>query len=208
MVVPGPRSSPCRWCILASARPGTTTLVSVAAPDYVPIDPTAQLRAYSSPPRRVDSWTGGRPGELNGPQPKGPALGAAGPDQGYAYRLVRHLEDRIHPGDLDRDDVVAGCVALAMRRSSLMGRAPVIHDLTAAFTIYGFMDPTPDDDLVELRTWAFSEVASHHHYFERRHLVDRVREDVLRKSHNEIAKLYSSDWRQSFLDISSGGSHP
>ncbi len=180
----------------------------MAAPDFVPIDPTQKLRAYSSPPRRADAWTGGRPGELDGPQPKGPALGSTGPDQGYAYRLVRHLEDRIHPGDLDRDDVVAGCVALAMRRSGLMGRAPVIHDLTAAFTIYGFMDPKPDRELVELRSQAFAEVASHHHYFERRHLVDQVEEEVLRKSHAEIAELYKSNWRQAFVDSPEGGSRP
>lgn len=179
----------------------------MAAPDFVPTDPTQKVRAYSSPPRRDDPWTGGRPGEVEGLQPRGRALGTAGPDQGYAYRLVRHLEDRIHPGDLDKDDIVAGCVALATRRSGMMGRAPVIHDLTAAFTIYGFLDPSPARELVAFRNRAFAEVASSHHYFERRHLVDLVDGDVLRRSHTEIAELYKTDWRQSFVEIPDGSAH-
>ena len=115
----------------------------MAAPDHVPTDPTKRVRAYTSPPRRADAWMADRPGDLTGGQPKGAALGTAGPDQGYAYRLVHLFDDRLHLGGVDREDAVAGCVALAMKRSGLFGRAPVVHDLTAAFTIYGFLDQNP-----------------------------------------------------------------
>jgi len=135
-----------------------------------------------------------RPGELDGPQPSGPALGTAGPDQGYAFRLVHLFDDRLNLGGVGRADAVAGCVALAMKRSALFGRAPVVHDLTAGFTIYGFLDEDPPAELVTEREQLFAEVASDHHYFERRHLVDRVDETWLRKSHDTITNQYASNW--------------
>ncbi len=170
----------------------------MAAPDHVPTDPTQRVRAYSSPPRRADGWTADRPGDLGGRQPKGAALGTAGPDQGYAYRLVPLFNDRLHLNGVDRDDAIAGCVALAMKRSALFGRAPVVHDLTAAFTIYGFLDQDAPEELVESRRELFAEVKSNHHYSERRHLVDRVSESELTKSHDEIAGQYRQDWQSLF----------
>ncbi len=125
-------------------------------------------------------------------------MGTAGPDQGYAYRLVHLFDDRLHLGGVDRDDAVAGCVALAMKRSALFGRAPVVHDLTAAFTIYGFLDQSPPAELAGEREWLFAEVKSNHHYTERRQLVDRVAEDQLMKPHTAIAAQYDSDWRELF----------
>lgn len=173
-----------------------SNLLNVAAPDFVPTDPTHRTRVYSSPPLRPGGWKADRPGEIAGSQPTGAALGTTGPDQGYAYKLVRHLEDRMHLGDVKRDDAVAGSVALAMKRAGLLGRAPVVHDLTSAFTIFGFLDADPPADLSTWRREAFAEIASHHHYLERRELVDQVPDDLLRKPHGEIEQLYRSDWRQ------------
>ena len=170
----------------------------MAAPDYVPTDPAQRVRAYSSPPRRADSWRAERPADLSGPQPKGAALGTAGPDQGYAFRLVHQFDDRLHLGGVGRDDAIAGCVALAMKRAGLFGRAPVIHDLTAAFTIYGFLDADPPEELAAERAALFAEVRSHHHYMERRHLVDRVAEEMLTKPHGAIQTQYEADWRKLF----------
>jgi hypothetical protein len=82
-----------------------------------------------------------------------------------------------------------------MKRSALFGRAPVIHDLTAAFTIFGFLDPDPDPDLVRIRESLFAEVASPHHYVERQELVDTVADDVLRRPHTAIVSAYAADWR-------------
>ncbi len=168
---------------------------------------------YSSPPRREDAWTGDRPGDYAGPPPKGPGLGTTGPDAGYAYKLVRQFDDRLHLGDVSRSDAVSGCVAVAMRRAALMGRAPVIHDLTVAFTMFGFFDPTPNAELSSARSSAFAEIESHHHYFERRQVVDAVDEDALRQPHGSIADRYQSDWRAQFVDGSvmtgpGGHAHP
>ncbi|MEL7158587.1 MAG: hypothetical protein AAFN30_18595 [Actinomycetota bacterium] len=167
----------------------------MAAPDFVPTDPVQRVRSYSSPPRRADAWRADRPGDLEGAQPKGERLGNPGPDQGYAYRLVRHLEDSLHLGEVARDDAVAGCVAVAMKRAAHFGRAPVVHDLRAAFTVFGFFDPSPPAELVALRRELFAEVRTHHHYAELRELVDSVPVEALARSHGEITTAYSSDWR-------------
>ncbi len=170
----------------------------MAAPDHVPTDPTQRVRSYASPPRRNDAWLADRPGDHEGLQPKGAALGSAGPDQGYAYRLVHLFDDRLHLNGVDYDDAVSGCVAVAMKRSALFGRAPVVHDLTAAFTIFGFLDASPSADLAARRASAFAEVKSNHHYFERRHLVDSVSEEALMQSHDAITSQYKKNWRELF----------
>lgn len=150
---------------------------------------------YSSPPRRNDAWVAARPGELVTGQPRGARLGSVGPDQGYAYRLVRQFDDRLHLGQVQHDDAVVGCVAVAMKRSAVFGRAPVVHDLTAAFTIFGFLDPSPPADLVAFREEHFAEIRSSHHYVELRELVDLVPEAVLAQSHAAIIAAYASGWR-------------
>jgi hypothetical protein len=140
-----------------------------------------------------------RPGDLTDGQPKGASLGTAGPDQGYAYRLVHLFDDRLHLGGVDRDDAIAGCVAIAMKRAGLFGRAPVVHDLTAGFTVYGFLDSDVPAGLSRLRQELFAEVKSNHHYTERRHLVDRVLDDVLLQPHDEITKQYHREWQSLFV---------
>ncbi len=77
-----------------------------------------------------------------------------------------------------------------------MGRGPVVHDLTAAFTVFGFLDADPPAELVRWRKKAFAEIASHHHYLERRELVDQVPAELLTKPHAEIEQLYRADWRR------------
>lgn len=132
--------------------------------------------------------------------PEGPALGSTGPDQGYALKLADGFADRVFLAGVEWADAKAGSVALAMKRSSLFGRAPMIHDLTAAFTIFGFLDADPADELVALRRRSFAEVRSNHHYMERRLLVDSVNVEMLRKPHDAIAIQYDADWRKLFND--------
>jgi hypothetical protein len=171
----------------------------VAAPDFVPMDPTEQVRRYHSPPRRPDPWWAERPADLPAGQPTGDLLGNIGPDQGYALKLARHFHDRLHLGRVAHDDAVSGCLAVAMKRNSLFGRGPVIHDLTAAFTIFGFLDAGAPAELVQLREPLFAEVRSSHHYAERRAIADMVPAEVLRQPHTAIAEAYRRDWRQNLL---------
>lgn len=169
----------------------------MAAPDYVPLDVTNRSRAYTSPPRRAGSWWAERPGDLGGTgQPDGPALGTQGPDQGYALKIAHHLADRLHLAEGEHlDDVLAGSVAVALKRASAFGRAPVTHDLLVAFTVFGYLDPAPDGDLVELRRGLFEEVSSPHHYFERRSIPDLVPVEALRRTPVAVTEAHAADWR-------------
>jgi len=151
----------------------------MAAADYVPTPVADPARVYQSPPWRPESWLAERPAEIPGRQPLGPRLGDPGPDQGYALRLARQVRGRlVLTGAESEDDAIAGVVAIAMRRSAMFGRAPSIHDLTVALTLWGFLaEASPE--FVAIRAQVFASVASTHHYMERRAIVDAVPEDVL-----------------------------
>jgi hypothetical protein len=83
---------------------------------------------------------------------------------------------------------------VALRRASLFGRAPVVHDLTVALTVWGFLGEAPAE-LVQLRTKLFEEVAHPHHYAELRRIVDLVSEDTLRMTPQQVAQAHRADWR-------------
>lgn len=172
----------------------------MSAPEYVPQPAIRHVRTYSSPPRRPGSWKAVRPGDLEARQPRGERLGSPGPDQGYVYRLVRRFEDRLvltsgeHAGD-----AIAGGVGIALKRASLLGRAPVLPDLTVAFTIWGHLREAPEE-LVELRRQLFEEVANPHHYPELRRIVDMVPDETLRMTPQQVAEAHQNDWR-TLLDL-------
>jgi len=170
----------------------------MAAPPFVPVDPTAKPRTYSSPAHVPDSWCADRPADIVGRQPEGPQLGKQGPDQGYALALAERLRDRVVVADGEVvDDALAGCLGIALRRASLYGRAPVMPDLTLALTIWGYLDPAPPADLVDLRRPLFEGVANAtHHYAEARSIVDSVPESPLRMSPGELTSAYPARWRE------------
>lgn len=173
---------------------------TVAAPEYVPQPAIQHVRSYSSPPRRPGSWRAVRPGDLTERQPRGERLGAPGPDQGYVYLLARRFEGRLQLTEGEHaGDAIAGCVGVALKRASLFGRAPVMADLTVAFTLWGFLREAPDD-LVQLRRKLFMEVASSHHYAEQRNIADMVPESTLRLTPEQVVEAHQKDWR-SLLDL-------
>lgn len=172
----------------------------MSSPKYVPQKGSKIDSVYSSPPRRPGSWDRSRPGEANANSSDTGALGSAGPDQGYAYKLVDHFRDRLNTGRVETKDAVAGCVALAMKRASLFGRAPVSHDLEAAFRCFGFLSSDVSEELIARRESLFTEVANHHHYAELRELVDTVSSDFLMKSHSDIESECSADANAPFIE--------
>jgi hypothetical protein len=120
-------------------------------------------------------------------------LGDPGPDQGFAIKLARQVRGRLVLTSAEsEEDALAGTVAIAMRRSALFGRAPSIHDITVALTLWGFLSEAPAD-LVAIRTQVFAAVASSHHYMERRAIVDAVPEDVLRLDPTSVAALVRNE---------------
>jgi len=165
----------------------------MAQPDYVPTPTDDDARVYTSPPWRPDSWMADRPAELQGRQPLGPRLGNPGPDQGYALLIAEPFRPRLvlTPGE-SADDALGGCLAIAMRRASIFGRAPTVHDLTVAFSLWGFLGDAPTQ-LTDRRRELFAGAGHLHHYMERRAIVDGVPEELLRLPHAEVAALPSTD---------------
>jgi hypothetical protein len=172
----------------------------VAAPNYVPTEPEAVVRSYRSPDRVPGAWTADRPGELGPAQPRASGLGSPGPDLGYVLTLVDRFDRqvRLAPGER-RSDCDAGCAAVAMKRASLFGRAPVITDLEVGYRVWGFLDPAPAD-LVEVRGVLFERIDHPHHHRECRRVVDAVPEDTLRVTPAQVAEAHRRDWR-SLLDL-------
>ncbi|MFV0315356.1 MAG: hypothetical protein ACK5O2_00140 [Microthrixaceae bacterium] len=175
----------------------------MGAPEYVPLDPTAKVRAYSSPPRRPASWRADRPGELVGRQPEGERLGTPGPDAGYALTLAERFGDslQLHGGETP-SDVLAGAAAIAMKRAGLFGRAPISVDVELGLVVWGYLDANVAEELVELRQAWFDEISVVHHYMAWRRVADAVGEELLRQTPEAIKAAYEADWRSCLnLDV-------
>lgn len=169
----------------------------MAAPKFAPTSPTDVVRAYTSPDYVPDRWMPDRPAEILGRQPEGERLGYQGPDQGYGLKLAEMCRHKVRvSGPVSVDDALRGALVIALRRASLYGRAPVMHDLTLAFTIWGLFDENPPTDLVERRAVLFAGLAKvTHHYAEARAVADLVPESTLRMTPAQVAAAYPGAWR-------------
>ena len=154
----------------------------MAAPEYVPAEADGRAAGVlvAAPTARVVAGRAARRARRRA-SPAPTRLGNQGPDQGYALKLVRLFDDKLHLTDGEHhEDAEVGCTGVALKRASIFGRAPVIHDLTIAFTVWGFLDERPPTELVELRKALFAEVRHPIHYDEQRAVVDAVPESTLR----------------------------
>lgn len=169
----------------------------MAAPKFAPAGGRSSTY-YSSPDVVPDPWTPERPGVVEGLQPTGPRLGAQGPDQGFALKIAHRLAPDLYLQDGERvDDAVRGCLGIALRRASLFSRAPVIHDVRIAFTIWGFFDDDPPIELLDRRIELFEGVGNvNHHYAEGRLIADLVPEATLRMTPAEVESAYPEAWRE------------
>jgi hypothetical protein len=169
----------------------------MAAPKFAPVSPVDEPRSYDSPDVVPAAWMPDRPAEITGFQPEGDRLGFQGPDQGFALKIANGFRDRLHlqPGE-HAADAIRGCLGVALRRASMFSRAPVVHDLTIAFTIWGFLDGQPPADLVAIRRRMFEGVDNVlHHYAEGRHIVDMVPESTLQMTPQQVAAAYPERWK-------------
>lgn len=168
----------------------------MATPRYAPVSPVEPVRYYESPEFVPDHWEPGRPGEIEGRQPVGERLGYQGPDQGYIITLANRARARVKATPSESvDDILRGCSLIALRRASLFGRAPVVHDLNLALTLWGFLSDSPPPDLVTVRKELFIGVGNVHHYKEGRALADMVPESTLRMTPEQVAGRFVSEWR-------------
>ncbi len=167
----------------------------MAAPKFAPV---TDQPYYTSPDVVPAAWTPERPGEIEGLQPVGPRLGAQGPDQGFALRIANRIAPtlQLQPGERT-DDAVRGCLGIALRRASMYSRAPVVHDVRLAFTIWGFFLADPPADLVARRMELFEGVGKvTHHYAEGRRIADLVPETTLRLTPDAAAARMPAGWRE------------
>ena len=139
-----------------------------------------------------------RPGEIVGFQPAGAQLGYQGPDQGFGIKIANTFRSKLQlAGGEHADDAIKGCLAIGLKRASLFSRAPVIHDFTIAFTVWGFLDIVAPAELVSLRVKAFQGVAHiAHAYDQQRALVDMVPSATLRMSPQQVTAAYPVRWRE------------
>ena len=107
-----------------------------------PVSPVDDSRVYGSPDVVPASWMPDRPGRPH----RLPARGRCGsatraPTRASRSRSPTAFADRLQlqPGE-HVADAIQGCLGIALRRASMFSRAPVVHDLTIAFTIWGFLD--------------------------------------------------------------------
>lgn len=168
----------------------------MAAPRFAPVPPVEPVRAYESPEFVPPSWQPSRPADIEGRQPEGERLGYQGPDQGYILKLASLIRGdiKVTAGE-NVDDAIRGCTLVALRRASLYGRGPAMHDLTLALTIWGYLNPLAPADLVATRSRLFAGVASVHHYAESRKIADLVPESTLRMSPQQAAVQMPGAWR-------------
>lgn len=170
----------------------------MAAPKFAPVSPVDDARSYASPDVVPPSWKPDRPADLTGFQPEGPRLGYQGPDQGFALKIANGFRDRLQlqPGE-HAADAIQGCLGIALRRASIFSRAPVVHDLTIAFTIWGLLDSDPPAELRAARARLFEGVSNTlHHYDEARELVDMVPEATLRMTPAQVDAAYPARWKE------------
>lgn len=167
----------------------------MAQPEYVPISAGDRVRPAERLPAH-GGWTQQRPAELKKPgAPTGIRFGSPGPDQGYGLALAERFRDRLQlaPGE-HAEDAVAGALAVALRRASMFGRAPVIYDLELAYTLWGYLGDAPGD-LVEFRVDVLKGAS--HDYWGQRDAVDKVKESTLRMTPAQVRSGLGS-WRSLF----------
>ena len=169
-------------------------------PDYVPMTRADEVRVAERMPA-PDQWLADRPAEavVGDAPPSGRRFGTPGPDQGFGLKLARLLAPRLQLAPHEHlDDAVAGCLSVGLKRAARFGRAPVIHDMELAYTVWGFLGGAPDD-LVTYRRTLF--LGAHHDYWAPRAIADRVREETLRLTPTDVAAKLS-DWK-SLIDTGS-----
>ena len=75
----------------------------------------------------------------------------------FALRIAAMLRPKLQLQAGEHiDDAIRGCLGVALRRASMFSRAPVVHDFTIAFTIWGFLDPAAPADLLTVRQPLFA----------------------------------------------------
>ena len=166
-------------------------------PPHVPLQDTDRVRPSSLLPA-PRAWYQQRPGEWDATvRVEGPRLGFTGPDLGYGLKLAYRFEDRLQPAPGEhRKDALIGGFLCGSRRAAEFGRAPVIHDMDWAYTVWGYLGGAPED-LVAWRVPLFRGAAEH--YWAQRQIVDAVRPETLRLTPAQVRERLGS-WKDLLIE--------
>jgi len=164
----------------------------MAQPPFVPQNPRVGRKFYESPERTRGAWKLTRPGDSHSSSPTSGNF--QGPDQGYALLLAERFRSRLQLSEdspLSPDAVLKGCVKVALKRASLLGRAPVASDIEVALLIWGFLDAEVPKELLELRRELFVDLD--HNKYGVLDIVELCSQAALAKPVHEIRQLVKSD---------------
>lgn len=166
-------------------------------PDHVPLQPPDRVR-----PSDVLStplpWAQDRPADLlELRQPQGASFGSTGPNLGYGLKLAKRFEEELVLADgEDVHDAVAGCFVCGGKRAAGLGRAPVIHDMRWAYSLWGYLG-TPAPGLVQRRVPLFRGAS--HDYADQRRIVDAVAPGAFSLSPAAVAeRAAGGEWSSLF----------
>jgi len=163
----------------------------VTQPKYAPIAIGDEVRpAYKLEPPKA--WVPHRPGEYRPTAgSRRPGTGAPGPDQGYALRLAERFADRLVLGGGENPaDALAAGVAVALRRASILGRAPVATDIEVGLALLGYLADVDPAAVVARREVVLGAA---HDDWRRMRCADLVPEGSLRAGPAEAATM-AVDW--------------
>ncbi|HUR76317.1 MAG TPA: hypothetical protein VMZ22_00075 [Acidimicrobiales bacterium] len=169
----------------------------MAQPEFVPITERDAVRPGEQVPP-AKRWAPTRPAETVGAaMPEGGGFGSQGPDQGYSLFLGKRFADKLELVEGEhKADVLAGCLGVATKRSSIFGRGPVIYDWEVAFAVWGYLGGA-STSVVQKRVQLFAEAA--HHYWKRRAIAEAVPESTLRMTPQMIKAAMTAG--QELLDL-------
>ena len=140
------------------------------------------------------SWQPERPAELIAPVdvPSGGLFGVAGPDAGYALKLVAERELALQPGE-HHHDVAAAVAAIACARAGAIGRGPTVDDVSVAMAVLGLDPAVPvAEGLLEKRSGWVANAG--HDVAKIGALVADVPADILAMTPAAVAEKIASGW--------------
>ncbi|NNN10742.1 MAG: hypothetical protein HKL83_02655 [Acidimicrobiaceae bacterium] len=159
-------------------------------PDYVPIAESEEVRKFWVQPASPEAGVV-KASQLSLPdQHRGDRRGSPGPDMGYALKLGQRLKGTLELSPHEHEeDAIAAVVALAMKRASLFGRAPVSTDLEVSASLLGYRGGVSLE--IKAKTAKLTFGVSHD-YQRLRTLVDSVIEESLRLPLDKAKALAAS----------------
>jgi hypothetical protein len=163
----------------------------VTQPRFTPIETRDEVR----PAKRLDPprpWTAHRPGEHRPGVATGRSrIGTAGPDQGYALRLVDGFRDAVVLGTGEHiDDALAVATQVALRRAARFGRAPVRADLEVGLNLFSYLSPISDESVAVRRS---TVTGASHDLWRCRAIAETIADDALSLDAAGAA-IHTIDW--------------